>query len=333
VFEIDGNSMDIPSGNEFLSLLLMDLDNLTPNTETLLGTLDFTIPISADTEDIYYIYTQGSSGTSSNYDVIVFEDTFIGVVPILANIPGDFNQDSSVDVLDIVMIVDLILYTEDPSEYEVLLGDLNDDGGIDVVDIVILVALILDNTDYNSQADLNLDGSINVVDIVMLIDWILNPPTEGCTEPNAENYCADCLIDDGSCSYATIQDIDGNTYETVEIGNQTWMAENLKTTRYKNGAAITNIYNNSEWSGLTVGAYGDYDNNNDLYAEAYGRLYNWHAAMDDRGICMDSWHVPSDVDWQELEIFLGMEEAPADDVGFRGIDQGSQLAENLDLSL
>ena len=54
--EIDGNSMDIPSGNEFLSLLLMDLADLAPNTETLLGTLDFTIPISADTEDIYYIY-------------------------------------------------------------------------------------------------------------------------------------------------------------------------------------------------------------------------------------------------------------------------------------
>jgi hypothetical protein len=141
--EIDGNSMDIPSGNEFLSLLLMDVDNLTPNTETLLGTLDFTIPINADTEDIYYIHTQGSSGTSSDYDVIVFEDTFIGVVPILANIPGDFNQDDLVDVLDIVMIVDLILYTENPSEYEVLLGDLNDDAAVNVIDIVMIADIIL----------------------------------------------------------------------------------------------------------------------------------------------------------------------------------------------
>jgi hypothetical protein len=141
--QIDGNSMDIPSGNEFLSLLLMDLADLTPNTETLLGTLDFTIPLYAATEDIYYIYTQGSSGTSSNYDIIVFENNFIGVVPILENILGDFNQDDLVDVLDIVLIVNLILYTEDPSEYELLLGDLNNDGAVNVIDIVMIADIIL----------------------------------------------------------------------------------------------------------------------------------------------------------------------------------------------
>ncbi len=171
--EIDGNSMDIPSGNEFLSLLLMDLADLAPNTETLLGTLDFTIPFSADTEDIYYIYTQGSSGTSSNYDVIVFEDNFIGVVPILANITGDFNQDSSVDVLDIVLVVDLILYTENPSEYEVLLGDLNDDGLVNVLDVVILVNIILGLAEENPAGDLNNDGLINVLDVVILVNIIL----------------------------------------------------------------------------------------------------------------------------------------------------------------
>ena len=71
------------------------------------------------------------------------EDNFIGVVPILENMLGDFNQDDSVDVLDIVMVVDLILYNEDPSEYELLLGDINSDGAVNVIDIVMIADIIL----------------------------------------------------------------------------------------------------------------------------------------------------------------------------------------------
>ena len=68
-------------------------------------------------------------------------------------------------------------------------------------------------------------------------------------------------------------DIDGNVYSTVVIGTQTWMAENLKVTKYRNGDNITHITTNSDWPNDTDGAYGDY-NNNPTNSDTYGRLYN-----------------------------------------------------------
>ncbi len=82
---------------------------------------------------------------------------------------------------------------------------------------------------------------------------------------------------------ATVTDIDGNVYETVLIGDQLWMAENLKVTHYRNGDEIPNITNNGDWDWLYSGAYGHYDNN-PSNSEPYGNLYNWHAVDDERGI-------------------------------------------------
>lgn len=82
----------------------------------------------------------------------------------------------------------------------------------------------------------------------------------GCDYWNGTFYLCQ---DESSCdSYnGTVTDIDGNVYETVLIGEQLWMAENLKVTHYNNGDEIPNITNNAEWDGLSTGAYGDYDNN------------------------------------------------------------------------
>ncbi|MFA4906740.1 MAG: FISUMP domain-containing protein [archaeon] len=100
-------------------------------------------------------------------------------------------------------------------------------------------------------------------------------------------------------------DIDGNTYQTVKIGDQIWMKENLKVTHYNNGEAIPNVTNNTEWGGLTNGAYCDY--NNDVNnATTYGRLYNWYVVNDIRNIVPSGgWHVPTDTDWQTLVDYLG----------------------------
>jgi len=102
----------------------------------------------------------------------------------------------------------------------------------------------------------------------------------------------------------TMTDIDGNTYKTVKIGSQWWMAEDLRTTRYRDGTSIPNVTENSAWLALTAGAYCYY-NNNSSYADTYGALYNWYAVNDSRNIAPSGWHVPTDAEWQILINFLG----------------------------
>ncbi len=102
----------------------------------------------------------------------------------------------------------------------------------------------------------------------------------------------------------TVTDIDGNVYTTVTIGTQVWMAENLKTTRYRNGDPISTNLSDTDWKNATTGAYSIYDNKpeND---KTYGKLYNWYAVADSRNLCPAGWHVPSDAEWTTLENFLG----------------------------
>jgi len=123
-----------------------------------------------------------------------------------------------------------------------------------------------------------------------------------------------------------VTDMDGHTYRTVKIGNQIWMAENLKVTRYRNGDPIPLATSASEWIGLTGGAYCNYDNGENGM-EAYGRLYNWHAVNDPRGIAPAGWHVPTDGEWKQLETFLGMSRTQADATGWRGTREGDWLKE------
>ncbi|MBN1999215.1 hypothetical protein JW935_16775 [candidate division KSB1 bacterium] len=123
-----------------------------------------------------------------------------------------------------------------------------------------------------------------------------------------------------------VTDIDGNVYKTVKIGDQWWMAENLKVTKYRNGDPIPNVTSNSEWANLTTGAYCNYDNN-DSYVSTYGRLYNWYAVNDSRGLAPAGWHVPTDAEWKQLEMYLGMSQSEANETGYRGTDEGGKLKE------
>ena len=101
-----------------------------------------------------------------------------------------------------------------------------------------------------------------------------------------------------------ITDIDGNKYKTVKIDNQVWMAENLKVTHYRNGDPISNITINRNWEKLKTGAYCNY-NNDEKYVPVYGRLYNWYAVNDVRGLAPEGWHVPTDEEWHTLVDYLG----------------------------
>lgn len=102
-------------------------------------------------------------------------------------------------------------------------------------------------------------------------------------------------------------DIDNNVYETVEIGTQEWMAENLRTTRYVNGDTIPNVPNDTEWLELydtETGGWVYYDNN-PTNGQTYGKLYNWFTVMDERGLCPEGWRVPDGDDWETLWEYLG----------------------------
>jgi uncharacterized protein (TIGR02145 family) len=105
----------------------------------------------------------------------------------------------------------------------------------------------------------------------------------------------------------SVTDIDGNTYNTVLIGGQEWTVENLKTTKYANGDPIPHIPEGGDWY-----AAGDnsedgwaYYNNDSLFNNPYGKLYNWYAVSDSRNVCPTGWHVPTYADWETLTNTLG----------------------------
>lgn len=121
-------------------------------------------------------------------------------------------------------------------------------------------------------------------------------------------------------SYGSVTDVEGNEYATIIIGSQEWMAENLRTSSYSDGSSIANITNGSQWWTLTTGAWSWFENDGD-YNFPYGKLYNWYAIADSRKVCPSGWHVPTEVEWQELESALGMPVNELNGTGYRGVTQ------------
>lgn len=110
--------------------------------------------------------------------------------------------------------------------------------------------------------------------------------------------------DDSISVPATVTDIDGNVYHTVKIGSQGWLKENLRVTHYNNGDEIPNVTDNWTWGSSTSGACCDYENKPD-YSSTYGKIYNGYAVIDERKICPEGWHVPTDDEWTALTNSLG----------------------------
>lgn len=110
------------------------------------------------------------------------------------------------------------------------------------------------------------------------------------------------IIFNPNLTYGSVQDIDGNTYKTIQIGSQTWMAENLKTTKYRDGSDIPNVTNATGWNNLISPGYCwyGYDAN---FINTYGALYNWYAINTDR-ICPNGWHIPDYTEWETLFSIL-----------------------------
>jgi uncharacterized protein (TIGR02145 family) len=104
--------------------------------------------------------------------------------------------------------------------------------------------------------------------------------------------------------YATVTDIDGNVYGTVQIGNQVWMGENLQTTTYSDGTPIPNVTYGAEWAALTTPAYSWYFDDEATYKDPYGALYNWYSVETGK-LCPSDWHVPTNSEWITLTTYLG----------------------------
>jgi uncharacterized protein (TIGR02145 family) len=136
--------------------------------------------------------------------------------------------------------------------------------------------------------------------------------------------CVDSEIRQFS-TYGIIYDIDRNRYRTLIFDDQEWMVDNLKVTRYSNGDEIPNLTEAGDWANTDSGAYSAYDNN-PYYGNLYGNLYNWFAVDDPRGLAPKGWHIPTDEEFMELEMYLEMSYDEAHDTGWRGPNQGSMLA-------
>jgi uncharacterized protein (TIGR02145 family) len=136
----------------------------------------------------------------------------------------------------------------------------------------------------------------------------------------------------------TVKDYDGNSYSTIKLGSQWWMAENLRTTHYAAGAEIPLVESNSTWTEKDINSKAMcYYNNAINNAESYGALYTWAAAMNGsggsssnpsgvQGVCPSGWHMPSDNEWKQLETYLGMSQMAVNSIGHRGTNEGSKLA-------
>jgi uncharacterized protein (TIGR02145 family) len=135
--------------------------------------------------------------------------------------------------------------------------------------------------------------------------------TGGDVSVRSENSCGNSLYTDLTITAilfpncGTVSDIDGNVYNTVTIGTQCWLAENLKTTRYRNGDPIINVTDGAMWSTVNTGAYCWYNNDETAFKATYGALYNWYAVGDSRFLCPTGWHVPTDGEWTTLTDYLG----------------------------
>jgi uncharacterized protein (TIGR02145 family) len=155
------------------------------------------------------------------------------------------------------------------------------------------------STPQNLTSVLNAGNSANNTKIINLGDPV-NPKDA----VNKDYVDAQILLLQSYINTLPVTDIDGNTYLPVTICNQTWTKSNLNVSHYRNGDEIPQVTDPTQWANLTTGAWCYY--NNDPANEAvYGKLYNWYAVNDPRGLAPQGWHIPTNAEWTTLTNCLG----------------------------
>jgi len=193
-------------------------------------------------------------------------------------------------------------------------GDITDDGGADVTVSGVCWSIATSPTIDDSKTT---DGSASGVFTSTITD--LTASTTYYVRAYATNSVGTSYGNEIELTTTaeTVTDKDGNVYQTVTIGTQLWMAENLRTTQYADGTPITLVNTVSDWNALTVTseAYCYYNDDPTTYASTYGALYTWSAAMRSaassntnpsnvQGVCPDSWHLPSDAEWHAMVLIM-----------------------------
>lgn len=146
----------------------------------------------------------------------------------------------------------------------------------------------------------------SILGIIAVAIVVLN----GCKkeDPNAGNPTnrRTSAVFNPNKTYGTLTDQDGNVYKTITVGTQTWMAENLRTTKYRDGSKVPEVKSNDAWLAFNTDAYCNYNNTTSADTIAtYGRLYNWLAVSDSRNLAPLGWHIPTNTEWSKLINYLG----------------------------
>ena len=156
---------------------------------------------------------------------------------------------------------------------------------------------------YANQVNLRVSEQFDTLHIGD--SWVIIPGISAANASDASLHtCGISGIHNPNVTYGSMTDQEGNSYRTVTIGSQEWMAENLNVSTYRNGEALITGYTGANWQNAPGGAWV-YHSNDEATACPYGRLYNWYAVSDNRGICPTGWRVPNEVDWSALEVELG----------------------------
>jgi uncharacterized protein (TIGR02145 family) len=153
--------------------------------------------------------------------------------------------------------------------------------------------------------DLAVNGKALVVDLAGKAN-LLSPEFTGTPSLPSGTRGVTQVSGDNSTKLATTAYVDAKVvplgvYTSVLIGTQQWMQQNLEVVTYRDGTVITQVNNATEWAGLTTGAWCYYGNDP---SSGYGKLYNWYAVNDPRGLAPQGWHIPTDAEWTTLSTFL-----------------------------
>jgi uncharacterized protein (TIGR02145 family) len=179
-------------------------------------------------------------------------------------------------------------------------GNIIDNGGIAIIEKGVCWSTLPNPT----KADSNTSDGVGMGAYVSNLS-LLNPNTTYYVRAYASNLAGTAYGNEISFTTGTlVTDFDGNIYDTVHIGTQVWLKQNLNSSFYKDGTPIPNITDNAVWSGLNTGARCYYNNDSATYAPVYGALYNWYA-VNTSNLCPTNWHVPSYAEWTTLRTYLG----------------------------
>lgn len=308
--------------------------------------MNFSPLASFDDGSCIFELTQDSSNSLFDWD----EDLTISIADFLAMLAvfgdSDFDDDGVWDSADLCTDAEACNFQSNPTEacaFDDATGNCGGDCQVDADEDGIC-----DNADACVGA-LDECGVCNpfnqsspvIGEVTSLVDSVFMPLVN---EWHVYTYGADtsfvypCTPEYEGCG--DVVHYQGYNYRTVQIGEQCWFAENLRSEFYANGDAILTNFVDSVWTELDTGAmtiYGagasycsslpsfDFECDSAWSVNYFGRLYNFFAAVDDRGLCPVGWHVSTDDDWKQMERYLGMSALESDQEGWRGADEGDKL--------